>query len=373
MKRVLQGLAVSVAAAVLLSACSSGATKDPTAQQPGGAKYMIDDQDVTALYAAAKKEGKLMYYGGAYPTDQTQAYGEEFKKAFPGIEIEVYRGTTPAVLERFLSEARGGKFLADVLFQGDPYTLKSLIKDGHLLEYNLGSVAKYPPNMITDKYVYPHSVVYIGPIYNTNLVKGDDEKKLQTDWKFVTDPKWKGKLALTVPEAGGTSYGPIYMFLGEMRDKFGPDFIKALQPNVGQAFTSTVPATAQVAAGEFAIHVHGQTPAAGGQIAQGAPIRIAFPAPTPAVPVGAAIAAKAPHPNAAKLFMEWAFSKQGQEKIVEIGTSHVLRTDVTADPFAKYDWYKKPTEIWVAKDLDAYMKGLKGIADEWHGIMGTKK
>lgn len=335
-------------------------------------RYTIDGIDVTELYEAARREGRLMYYGGAYPVDQTNAYVAEFQKAFPGIQVEVFRATTPAVLERFLSEARAGRFIADVLFQGDPYTLRNVIPEGYLLEWDLPNAAHYPSELLPDKYVYPHSVVYLGPVYNGFLVTPEDEEALRSDWWYVTDPKWRGKLAITVPEAGGTSYGPVYMFLGEKRDMFGPDFIKALQPLIGQYFTSTVPATAQVAAGEYVIHVHGQTSAALGSIRQGSAVRIAFPSPTPAVPVGAAIVAKGPNPNAAKLFMTWAFSKEGQEKMVEIAGAHSIRTDVTVDPFEQYSWYRKPTDIWVVQDLDSYMKGLTDISAEWHSIMGTR-
>lgn len=362
---------------LVLTACG-GSPKPATGGgqsggQDGGSaapKFTIDGKDVTQLYKDAQAEGKLFWYGGAYTNF------DEFHKHFPGISQEVYRESTPVVLQKFVDEANANKTAADILMQGDPFTLAEQGKLGRLLEYEPGTAALYPHPAAFGKWVQPHAQTMVGPIYNEEMVKGDDEKKLQTDWKFLTDAKWKGKLAASTPESGGTSYGPIYMFLGEERAQFGPDFIKGLKGNLVKTAQSTVPPTQWVSAGEFAIHPWGYTIAAGDLLSKGAKIRQAFPPPTPVVYMGMAIPAKAPHPNAAKLYMEWAFSKEGQEAMVRICSAASARTDVKLDPYAKYSWYVPPTKTFVVQNLDAYLKGQKdpsGPAAEWHELLGIAK
>lgn len=360
---------------LLVTACGATSSAPPAsgaAPAASAPQYTVEGKDVTALYEAAKKEGKLVWYGGAYTNDQAKAYFDEFARDFPGIQVEIYRNATPVVLQRFMDEANAGKTAADILMQGDPFTLADIGKKGLLLEYAPGTAALYPHPAVFGKWVQPHGQTLVGPIYNASLVTADDEKRLQTDWKFLTDPKWKGKMAASLPEAGGTSYGPTYMFLGELRDQFGPDFIKALKPNVVKTFASTVPATEQVAAGEFAIHPWGYTVAAGDLLAKGANIRQAFPPPTPIIYLGMAIPKNAPHPNAAKLYEEWSFSKKGQELMVKICSAASARTDLKLDPYTQYPWYVKPTKFFEPADLDKYMAGLTTIKNEWHDLMGVK-
>ena len=129
--------------------------------------------------------------------------------------------------------------------------------------------------------------------------------------------------------------------------------------------------------GEHAIVDQASQSDMGGFYQKGAPVRWVFPKPTPANLTVQTISAKAPHPNAARLFQEWAMSSEGQAAWFKVSSVASARPD-TVDPrkAAKADWYKEP---WYADPEELYINYLndpgytdpeKPIITEWNQIFG---
>jgi ABC-type Fe3+ transport system substrate-binding protein len=115
----------------------------------------------------------------------------------------------------------------------------------------------------------------------------------------------------------------------------------------------------------------------GGFYLKGAPIRWVFPDPTPANLTVQTISAKAPHPNAARLFQDWAASAEGQAAWFKVAGVASARAD-TIDPrkAAKADWYREdwyadPKELYIDYLSDpGYVDPAKPIIAEWNQIFG---
>jgi iron(III) transport system substrate-binding protein len=148
----------------------------------------------------------------------------------------------------------------------------------------------------------------------------------------------------------------------------------ALKP---QVYESKSPMYDRLAAGEHSVVDQASQSDMGGFYQKGAPVRWVFPKPTPANLTVQTISAKAPHPNAARLFQEWAMSPEGQAAWFKVSSVASARAD-TVDPrkAAKADWYKEP---WYADPEELYINYLndpgyvdpeKPIIAEWNQIFG---
>jgi iron(III) transport system substrate-binding protein len=146
--------------------------------------------------------------------------------------------------------------------------------------------------------------VTYGIAVNTNMVPESEEPK---SWKDLTDPKWKGKILsdeMTVP-SGGQSWFAV------MLDAFGEDFHKALAKNDLQYDRSIRDKAKRVARGEFAFSI----PFNLAELSelQGLPVKGVIPEEgAPYTPISVAMIKGGAHPNAARLFINYLLSPEGQ-------------------------------------------------------------
>ncbi len=264
---------------------------------------------ITAAVAAqwqdeAEKEGQVTLYTTANTSD-ARAVTEGFKKAYPKIAIRFYRTTDSQLMERILTEARAGQSLWDAVsttgFYG--YQLK---KRGLLAPYDSPERKYYregfkdPQGFWTSTYT-----TYAVFGYNTKLVSKADIPHSHED---LLKPAWKNQIGME-----GRAYEWFTATISGMgRDK-GLSYMRALatqRPNlrVGRTLLAEL-----VAAGEFNGTLTAYTHNFDSLKSGGAPVAWIALAPSYANihPVG--ISAKAPHPNAAKLFIDYSLSRKGQE------------------------------------------------------------
>ena len=327
------------------------------------------------LIEAARAEGRLVIYSGM-GLAITQAYVRLFEEAFPFIRTEIVRQTSHQIHQRFLTEQRARRYLADVVVHVNAGAyFADLVRGGHIMKYPIPTDSDYPDQLKVKDYAYPLFVYLSGPVYNTMLTSKEDVASLQT-WEGIADPRWSGRAVVSVPTAGGSSYAPNYMFLVRERSRFGPSFLQKVAANRPLFFTSTIPAHQAVVSGEKAVFLWGNSPNAGDLLERGAPIAMTFPSPTPAIPAVAGIAATAPHPNAAKLFMRWAFSEAGQRAALQAFNSPVVYRplkDEAPPAFAKMaGGWKGPTEL-LAIDWDEWDARFQDVVTEWNAIFGYRE
>ena len=252
----------------------------------------------------AEKEGQVTLYTTANTSD-AKAITDGFKTAYPKIAIQFYRTTDSQLMERILTEGRAGQSFWDVVsttgFYG--YQLK---KRGLLAPYDSPERKYYregfkdPQGFWTSTYT-----TYAVFGYNTKLVSKADIPRSHED---LLKPAWKGQVGLE-----SRAYEWFTATISGMGREKGLSYMRVLaaqRPNlrIGRTLLAQL-----VAAGEFNGTLTAYTHNFDTLKAGGAPMEwIALP-PTYANihPVG--IAAKAPHPNAAKLFIDYSLSKKGQE------------------------------------------------------------
>ncbi len=312
-----------------LAGCAAPATPAPAATawpQPTGT---LPPPPPTAaavsspLEEAAKAEGgQFMLYTSMNQKD-SEAILAAFKKSYPFVSPTYYSESGELLAVRVQTEAQAGQYIADA-FELDSLSAFRMRQQGLLGSFvppeseTYPAYAKDPGGFGTvDRFV---SVV-IG--YNTGLVAPADVPKT---WSDLLDPKWKGKM---IVEANDME------LLGDMTAAWGQektyalwDGIAAQQPAVMTGHTEVADA---LAAGLYAITPTVYAHRIEQLKAKGQPVEWVKTDPVFAYTQTVALAAKAPHPATAKLFINWLLSETGQTLYRDLGRLPA-RPGVSTDP-----------------------------------------
>jgi iron(III) transport system substrate-binding protein len=253
----------------------------------------------------AEAEGKMMFYA-SFNANDSKALIDGFKQLYPKIDATFYRSTDAQLMERVLTEARAGRHLWDVVMSTSFYG-HSLKKRGLLAPYDSPERRFYregykdPQGTWTSIYTN-----YAAFGFNTRSVAKPSIPASHSD---LLKPEWKGHLGID-----GRAYEWFGTMIKAMGDEQGLAFMRELAKQVQLRNGRTLLAQL-VAAGEFkgAVSAYSQTfeqmkPA-------GAPVDFVYLNPVFANIHPMGLAAKAPHPNAGKLFIDFVLSKPGQEVV----------------------------------------------------------
>ena len=266
-----------------------------------------------ALIAAAKAEGKLTLYTSSVDIE-TDELAKKFEAAYPGIKVEWLRLPSTALFARFAGEAESNVHNVDVLYSASSqiYQLKPQLfqKLTPALIPNLSALQVKAKN---DAYavaeILPHAITF-----NNALVSKDDLAKLKS-WKDLTDPRWRGKIALTDPSTTTN----VVSWLKLMRITYGEAWIKAFSQQF-KVVPSAVPGVQQAAAGAFQIVIPTVINHSTDLRAQGAPLTVLYPeGPAHGLEVAIALPLKPPHPNAARLYVNWKLGQAGAALVCKGG------------------------------------------------------
>jgi len=267
------------------------------------------DSHTQKLIDGAKKEGALVWYMSASIED-AKAILLAFSKKYPFIKTDFFRAGSARLFNRIMNEARAGKVLFDLVAVRGLET-HQLVKAGLLQPYVSPESAAYPAGFKDAKgYWVDYFDAYNVIGYNTQLVARDQAPK---SWEDLLDPKWKGKIALDEEN---------FSWYGAMTQKWGKEktqrYMRALAKQDIQLRNGQTLIAQLMAAGEFSVAM-----VLAHRIEkmkeQGAPVEWVTtldPVTASLHPIG--IAAKAPHPNAAKLFVDFILSKDGQQLLLSI-------------------------------------------------------
>ena len=339
--------AISIAAALglilltILAACAPGSAPTPAPAPTTPAQVTVPASNVPLpasqdpawdkIVEAAKKEGKLTIYSYSFVGDIGIAMSRAFKDRY-GISVDIVTGRGAEFLERVKTEKRIGGLVADMT-EGSALHLKNMKNEGLTINVT-GDLPVFREKDIwvadilgidpKDKNVIAFNFTIYTPFVNSNLVKPGDEPKV---WKDFLDPKWKGKIIATDPLTSGGLY---QLFVPLMREKVIDDeFLKALKQQ-DLRFSSALPDEGGILArGERHISLRGVDSVYARFAAEGAPIRaIAINDGTVLSVLTTAAYAGAPHPNAAKVFINWFLSPEGQTVFGKNATVASVRKDV---------------------------------------------
>jgi iron(III) transport system substrate-binding protein len=272
---------------------------------------------------AAKKEAVVVWYA-TMNTKDMNATAREFMRTHPGITVQTLRLGSSQLPARVATEQRGGKFNADVI-SGDEFQVSQLVLAGAFEKYRPTEASRFIKETVDPNgywtNLYQNTTVVA---WNPDRLRADHLKPPSSTADFAK-PEWKGKF--------GVDTGALNWYLGTLQaGKDGNDVIKRVAANAPQKTVGHTQTVEELAAGEF-----DGTPTAYGYMAEQQKRegkKIDFINPTPLLvslnPVG--IAKNAPHPSAARVFVEWLLSKEGQQFIVNRGGGEISsRTDVKND------------------------------------------
>ena len=304
-----------------------------------------------SLIEGAKREGELVYYASMNLTEANSLIGA-FEKRYPFIKVRLNRIASEKLLTRVLTEARARKFFADIL-QTVEFSMHIFQRSGLLARYLSQADTAYPREFKSEGFwttVYYNAYV---TAYNSRLVAPPAVPRSYDD---QLSPKWRGTLMMEGTKADW--FAGMLQIMGQER---GLQYMRALakqqpSPREGHELLAQL-----IAAGEGLLDINIPVASVERMKQRGAPIDWAALGPVPAIMVGAGVATQAPHPNAAKLFLEFLLSREGQT-LMQTPGRHVARRDMANDHTARLkDLQIVPVNPALGEKLDEYAKQLRAI------------
>lgn len=276
-----------------------------------------------ARLEAAKKEGKVVWYSSlAVPS--TEKIAKLFEAAYPGIQVEVHRTGSQRVLQRLMQEVQANIKNADVVHTSDAGHFVLLKDKNLLLKYAPAGVEKFPSGFKDkDGYHYGLRSTLSVIAFNPKIIPPAEAPKT---WKDLQDPKWRGKLVTAHPGYSGI----IATHVLALVNQYGWDYFKQLAQNKLMIVQSANDPSQVVASGERPISVNGSEYFFYQTQKKGNPIQIVYPKEgVPLIVSPTAITSFAPHPNAAKLFSDFIFTKEVQQVLADSEGLYTGHPEVT--------------------------------------------
>jgi iron(III) transport system substrate-binding protein len=304
-----------LALAILVSGAVNAAETCATPRDMGGFRTCADvDQ--------AEKEGTMVLYSTS-PETNSAALLAAFHKAFPRISPDYVRLQAGALYAKILAERRASVHPVDALQMSDMgLALDFQRRDGWML-YNSPEHAAYKSDQKSrpEGYWAWGTIGMVGIAYNATLVPADEAPK---NWPDALDPRWTNSITVKTANAG-VQHDTWYA----LRRLYGDEYWKKFASLKPKAFDSWVQQFGRCVDGQDMI-IHSAGYSSYLQMkAKGAPLSFNFPPDGMPVDVSAiGIVADAPHPQAARLFMDWLLGVPGQTALVEEAYSYSAREDV---------------------------------------------
>ena len=313
---------------------------------------------------AGKQEGRVVLY--TFPGQELVF--QEFQKTFPDIKLVEVSVRGSERVTRIVSERRAGKYLADILIGGVGSAQSGLLKAGLLDPIKPALIL---PEVLDEskwwqgKHVYgddenKYILSFAGaPLYyfhyNTTLVNPQEFKSY---WDLL-NPKWKGKIVVAEPMTGGTQEPLGFMYHSK---ELGPEFLRRFLTEMDLGVSRDIRQLLDwVAQGKYAMSA----------LQNADRIRL-WDAKKQGLPINAfetdkfkegglvgsgggniALIDRAPHPNAAKVFINWFLSREGQiayQKLVQ-GGRNSLRIDIPKDDLPSHARIKPGAKYTLIDDI----------------------
>jgi len=269
------------------------------------------------VIAAAKAEGGLVLYTALLGVPSNKAIAKAFEAKY-GIPVQVLEARASELRERIRAEQSAGRYLGDVMFNSENQALILSAEDKSIVSHEpVPNAAALTEPFRDDGLKSPVMTINYALLVNNRLVPPGAEPK---SWRDLTDPKWKGKILSDDMRAVGGGYVLFYV----TEEKFGKAWHDALATQDIQFTREQREAAKRVARGEMAIYM----PFNLGDIQslKGLPVRTVMPTEgAPYVLYAAAAMKGAPHPNAARLYIDFMMSEEVQKIFAQDGFGVVRR------------------------------------------------
>ena len=267
---------------------------------------------MTSLSAIAQApKGKLVLYTSQPERDATQTTAA-FKQAYPGVEVEVFRSGTTELMGKLAAEFAAGQTKADVLLIADAASMDALKKDARLLAYPEAKVTGFEPG------TFDADKTYFGSkLITTGIAVNSAAKDRPRSWTDLAKPEYKGQIAMPSPLYSGAA--AIMLATMTARNDLGWGFFEKLKAADAVAVRGNGAVLTAVASGEKPYGVLVDFMAFNAK-AKGSPIEFIFPAEgVPAVTEPVAMLKTTQNPIAARAFIDFILSDEGQKLALSMG------------------------------------------------------
>ena len=255
--------------------------------------------------AAQAASGDLIVYT-SQPAKDAQQTVDGFAKKHPQVKVSWIRQGTTKMMAKVRAEIAAGSLKADVLLIADMVTMEGLKQEGRLLAHKGAKVEGYDPALYDrDRTYFSTKLITTGIIYNTN------GKMKPAAWTDLLKPEAKGQIAMPSPLTSGAA--TIHMQAIKNSPALGWNFYKGLAAQQASAAGGNGRALKRVASGEKLYGMIVDFMAIRAK-AKGSPVEFVFPKEgVSMVTEPVAIMSTAKNPEAAKAFVDFLLSKEGQQ------------------------------------------------------------
>lgn len=261
----------------------------------------------------ARREGRVVVYG-TMPADNFEVLAKIYEGRY-GVPVEYWRAPPDRLVDRALAESRAGRALFDVVIAPSP-VMRILKQQGIFAPYTSPAYEPFPAASQDRDGVLspPYRLNLYTALYNPRLVRASEAPRTYGD---LLDPRWRGRLVLADPtlNLGSAQWLPNLrrVLRAEWRG-----FVERLAAQAGGLEESILTIPSKVVAGEHAlgiallsyVHLFGR---------QGAPIDYVRLDPMLAEAHHAAVGTRAPHPQAARLFVDTLMSRAALLALAQAG------------------------------------------------------
>jgi iron(III) transport system substrate-binding protein len=276
------------------------------ATYPAGAEPYRPDP---ALVAAARKEGQVLVYTTLIVDQIVRPLIRAFQAQVPGIDIKFVRADSVALVVRLTNEAKANRTQADIWHLVDGV--------GPLVDAGIAATLDLPSAKgLSATYADPNrhwvstNLAVRSLAYNTTLVPPAQAPRGYAD---LLEPRFKGKFAWN-PNSVSGAFGFIGTVLKHMGEDKGIAYLRALAKQDITPVPMAIRAVLdRVIAGEYAIGLEMNGTHAAISASKGAPVAWVPLDPVSMTLQAAGMTSKAPHPNAARLFLDFMISRAGQD------------------------------------------------------------
>jgi iron(III) transport system substrate-binding protein len=266
----------------------------------------------------------LLWYS-ASSVESVEDWTKVFKER-TGTTVEFFRAGGVKLAQKFEQEAKAGQVRCDFIDISLPGLLTQWAHQGLLMKYDSPEAKHYPADLRMDGYWTPVKALDTCMAFNSGIIGEADAPK---HWEELLDPKWKGKMVMADPFFSG---GALHWYYA-VRKLLGKAYMEKLaKQNVllrngsGEVIDTVISGERPLAASALQYY-------ASQKAAEGVKIRMVFP--SEGVPSGMeviGITSKAPNPDGAKKFYDFALSKPAQESWQKRFFAPSLRDDVAPMP-----------------------------------------
>jgi ABC-type Fe3+ transport system substrate-binding protein len=316
---------------------------------------------IDLLYAAQKEGTVTGYLQFAYGDVLTKG----FKSAFPFIDVQTTVLTGAPLVTRFMGEARAGQFTADIVDFASLVDFATALKENFVMPYKLTSEAQFNMKQAVAGYTLPIAGDLLSIGYNPQRIS-DDQAKSLTTWASLLDSRWDGKkFAVAEVLAGGTTQLLNYY----LYEKMGTQLWQRVAKSGYAIYPGGNPSIASVVSGQNDVSIGLPSSLTTAAYKKQMPLHWLTVKDWLATSYVQFISARAPHPNAAKLFQEYSGTPTAQRLMLDNSGVTYRKGITNVDALAKEKWYVKadPAQYW-PYELSQMTAAMPGLVQQWRAI-----